>query len=483
MRTFRRRQTVGRRSEFYLCAVAVAFFVGSVTLVDVTRFLVFDEAIYLSEVQKGAEGINFASHRARGITWLMAPVAGLGGSITAVRIWLATLSAVGLYLAFRPWVNSVGVGAPAAAAICGTCWTVLLYATDISPNLLGALAAVSATGYAFAPVSAGRRSQIFGAFVAMAVLALLRPSETVWLGLLFAVALPFRGRRGIAVLVSAGAGTAVGLIPWIVEAYLRFGGPIERYLQVRNRILAVDFSGRRILRYLRAADGPIPRGFWDTTPQPDPDIAPLVVLAAVVLLALIILGITWPRSRVSAVAVRAAATAGLVLLLPYVFLNSSVYARFLLPAWALVTLPVAEAIVSLVSRTRNRLVVFVLVTIAALWLWGQFNTLRTVGGSVASAERELELLARDVAPLVDEPCFLLTESGYAQLGYGVGCLSDWYAPADDPSFRRAPETYAAGGRAVYVLGRTPHPLLEDWPSQPVPRHPEWTLYEMPKQQP
>ena len=80
-----------------LSAVAVLFLLGAVALVDVGRAPLFDEAIYLSEVQRGAEGISFAPHRARGITWLIAPVAALGGPIWGVRLLLAVTSALALF--------------------------------------------------------------------------------------------------------------------------------------------------------------------------------------------------------------------------------------------------------------------------------------------------------------------------------------------------------------------------------------------------
>ena len=465
-----RRHTADAR--VLLVGVAVLFFVAQVTLVDVTRPPGFDEAIYLSEVQRGAEGISFAAHRARGITWLIQPVAGLGAPITVVRVWLALLSAGGLVLAYRPWIRSVGTGAPLAAALTASWWAIALHGTEVSPNVLAAFAATAATGYAFRAPSPRRGRDLVAVAVSMAALAVVRPTETVWLGLFLALVLPFRGRHGVALLFSAGVGTALGWLPWIVEAFLRFRGPMDRFRMLRGATFDVDY-GQRLFDYLALADGPT------SVQGPVEPMSAVAGVGALIVLGLIALGGVRLEPGTDPVAVRAAAMCGLFLLVPYVLLTDSVYVRFLFPAWALATVPLAEGLRFFLSRRTG--VIATLATVALLggWVVGQYTTVRHMGGFFTSTSRDSETLATAVQPLVEEPCYLLVEGGYPQVGYGVGCLSDWYRPGEGEPFRRDPATRAAGGRNVYVLGTRPHPLLEGWPSESVPRHPEWRLYSMP----
>ena len=455
-----------------LVGVAAVFFVTQVTLVDVTRFPAFDEAIYLSEVQRGADSISFAAHRARGITWLIQPVAGLGAPITAVRLWLALFSAVGLVLAFRPWIRSVGTGASLAAALTASWWAVVLYGTDVSPNLLAAFAATAATGYAFRSPSPRRRRELLGVAVAMAVLAVLRPTETVWVAVFFVLWLPFRGRHGVALLFSAGLGAAIGWVPWIVEALLRFGGPAQRLQQLRGSTVEVDY-GRRIFDYLSLADGPT------SVQGPVEPVSVFAVAAALIVVGFITLGCARPRPASSPTAVRAAAVGGLFLLAPYALLSDAVFVRFLFPAWALATLPLAEGLRSFLNWRTGSIGALSAAVLLAAWAFGQYRTAWHMGEATDANARRSEQLARAVDPLVEEPCYLLVEGGYPQVGYGVGCPSDWYRPGEEEPFRSDPATRATGRRNVYVLGTRPHPLLEGWPSQPVPRNPEWQLYSMP----
>jgi hypothetical protein len=81
----------------------------------------WDETVYISQVSLHAPAGLFTAPRARGLTILLAPLTELTSSTAALRWYLAVLSAVGLYLAFLPWLRLwPGYLAPIAAALFST---------------------------------------------------------------------------------------------------------------------------------------------------------------------------------------------------------------------------------------------------------------------------------------------------------------------------------------------------------------------------
>ena len=100
-----------------LLVVGLMFLGAQLLAFSLDRPPSWDEAIYLSQVAPGAEALPFVPSRARGITFLAAPVLQLGGSLVHVRLFLAVASAVALTAAFRSWAKVTGLGA-VAAAVC-----------------------------------------------------------------------------------------------------------------------------------------------------------------------------------------------------------------------------------------------------------------------------------------------------------------------------------------------------------------------------
>src|SRR5712691_2449186 len=145
-------------SARWLITIGAGFFAAQLILFSVHRAPSWDEAVYLSQVTPGAHAVFFAPSRARGITLLVAPVVGLGGSIAAVRVFLAAASSVALAASFLPWISVLGPAAALAAFLFGLCWLGLFYGSEVMPNLWAALAGVAAVGV-MAPVLAGNRSQ------------------------------------------------------------------------------------------------------------------------------------------------------------------------------------------------------------------------------------------------------------------------------------------------------------------------------------
>jgi hypothetical protein len=133
--------TLARR---LVVVVGLAYLVAQSLAFSLDRPPSWDEAIYLSQVETGAEPLPFVPSRARGITFLALPILQLGGSLAQLRVFLAVVSAVALIASFRMWVPVIGFGAVAAAVLFAGAWPVLFYGSELMPNLWMALIGVGA---------------------------------------------------------------------------------------------------------------------------------------------------------------------------------------------------------------------------------------------------------------------------------------------------------------------------------------------------
>jgi hypothetical protein len=221
-----------------LLGVSIAYCLVVALRTAQSMALTFDEVVYASQVARDVPPAMFTAPRARGMPWLLAPVAMVTPSALAIRVSLTLLAGLAMYLAFRPWLTvmrSVGghhVYVPALAATCfATLWTTALYGTMAYPNLWLAFALVAAAGFFSQLVgqSPPRRGAVVGLTLAFAAASLIRPTDALAAAapLLIALAVIPRWHR-IWPAIATVVGLAVGWGAWIVEAIVRFGGPLER---------------------------------------------------------------------------------------------------------------------------------------------------------------------------------------------------------------------------------------------------------------
>src|SRR5919109_3154470 len=130
-----------------LIAIVVLYVAAQVVVLPTDRPPLWDESVYLSQVTPGSNAIIFLASRARGITFLIAPVTLLGGSVTAVRVFLLIASAAATALAFRVWVPLIGLAAPVGAINYSFSCLALLNGTDIFPNVWSAILALATAGW------------------------------------------------------------------------------------------------------------------------------------------------------------------------------------------------------------------------------------------------------------------------------------------------------------------------------------------------
>ncbi|PZG02723.1 hypothetical protein C1I99_01335 [Micromonospora deserti] len=334
-----------------MIAVCLAFAAASLVAVPTTLDLGWDEAVYVSQHGRHAPAAFMSAPRARGVTLLVWPVASWLDSTVALRLFLTATAATSLGLAF--WVWSRATRRPGTAAIAAglyaSLWTVLFYANAAMPNHYTAMAALAAVGgFLLAAAEPARRGVYLGLVAALAVAALMRPADAFWLGLPLlgaTAAVPALRRWRLATAVVGGL--ALGGVPWVVEAELRYGGLLERIRQ------AGHVQGGTTLRFslghaISTLDGPIL-----CRPCDSPVRWP-AVLWWLALAALVPLGILAARRAGAARPAWLAVAVAASMAFPYLFLIGYSAPRFLLPTYALALACAAPGLAALLSTAAGR---------------------------------------------------------------------------------------------------------------------------------
>jgi hypothetical protein len=364
-------------SIWWLVLVAGLFTLAQLIFVVPRLGLSWDEVVYVSQVSTHAPAAYFDPARARGIPLLVAPVAMLTGSVLALRVYLAIASGLALFLALltwrriRPaWVLALGGGAFASL------WVAQYYGPQAMPDEWVAFAALAAAGFFLRAAGSGeepapatqdvepapatqdgsalplpsarsRLARLAGLAGSLAVAALVRPGDAVFLagGLVVAV-LAIRAWRRWDLVAAIAAGLVAGGAQWVVEAYVRFGGPLQR---LHAAGAEQDGFGLHV-------------GFWDefravngptlcrpcTVGVRDPEVS----LWWLALPVLVVLGVLAARRLGRFRSSLLAGWCGLCVAFQYLFLINYAAPRFLLPAYALLVIPVADLIAWLLTSVR-----------------------------------------------------------------------------------------------------------------------------------
>ncbi|MET9431152.1 MULTISPECIES: hypothetical protein [unclassified Streptomyces] len=337
----------------WLAGVAAALTLAHLVLVARGLGLGWDETVYVSQVGGHAPAAYFSAPRARGISYLVAPVTAVTGSVAALRLYLAVLAGCGLFLALWVWRRLLPAPVLAlAGALFASLWITLFYAGQAMPNLWVAYGALAATGcFLRAARDPGDRWAVGGMVTAVAFAGMMRPADAVWLVLaLAAAAVVTRAWRWPLLLVALAVGLALGWAEWVVEAYARYGGLMARlkraseiqgglgwYLTVDDHARAL--GGRTLCRPCDVPWRHPAAALWFFA-------LPLLVAGGVAAAA---------RARLHRTELAVAGAVGVALALPYLFTVGYAAPRFLLPAYALLALPVARCLLWL-CRSRGCLV-------------------------------------------------------------------------------------------------------------------------------
>ncbi|WP_106432695.1 hypothetical protein [Streptomyces zinciresistens] len=469
------------QSSWWLAAVAVAFITAQLVLVAPGTGLGWDETIYVSQVGGNAPPAFFSAPRARGISYLVAPVAALTASTTVIRIYLALLSGGALFTCLWIWRKLLPIPVLACAgALLASLWIALYYGPSAMPNLWSALGALAAVGWFLRAVTGtGYHMPVIGVGVAVAVVTLMRPADGLWLALpLAASALLVPGWRRPVVCAVAVAGFLIGAAPWVIEAYTHYGGLAARlrraseiqgglgwHLAVDDQVRALD--GRALCRPCDVPwKHPVTAVWWLALPV----FAAGGVAAAV-------------RAHRGPFAVLATGCAA-SLAAQYLFMIDYAAPRFLLPAYALLALAVAECLVFLLTGVRPALRP-VTITLLALALAGhlavQYRVLaHVVDGNRAMRENYTAIAAALHRLGVRPPCMV---SGYQAIpiAYYAGCSSR-QSSGHDASITPDGLTAAARRTPVAVVvagdGAQPPGYARTWRPAALPPVRGWGAYRV-----
>jgi hypothetical protein len=442
----RRPGLLGADSLFWLAAVCVLFVLSEMIPALLKLPLGADEITYIARTSVRQSGVFLPPVHGHGVGLLAAPVTLLTTSLTALRIWMAVLSGLALFgsllcwRGLRPaWVLAV------AGLIFGSLAITELSGVQVYPDLWAAFGGLAITGLLLQAVERRMRGRVVLPLIAFAamVIVLMRPQNIIFmLAPTFVAPLIVRGWRQPRVLVAMIIGVAVGVVDWVAEAYLWFGG-------LGNR---VTFAGQEpppfklnfsLIMQIKTMSGP-----WYCQPAPYGNCRagaahPLVYLWWLAFFAVVAIGLyaAWRRSS-KASSVLAFGTAAWVGVLYIAFVPFGA-PRYFLPCWALLAIIAADGIEWLVTVPSPRK--FGLAAAGVFLLSGivsQHVVLVAETANAAAARpfvQEASVLRREG---VKPPC-LIPSSPY--VGYYLGCIGGWTTePGSD-----------LGSTTRWLLARTP----------------------------
>ncbi|HEY2505204.1 MAG TPA: hypothetical protein VGI58_01705 [Streptosporangiaceae bacterium] len=458
---------------WWLAGVAAAFLLAQLAFVAGRLQLSWDEIVYISQVSMHAPAAYFDPARARGVPLLVAPVTLITSSVLALRIYLSLASAAGLLLALLAWRGLRPAWLLALAGLVfGGLWVAQYYGPQAMPDEWVAFSALAAAGLLARAMSgqASPREQrwsLAGLAASVAVAALVRPGDAVYLcAALTTAVIVVPGWRPWSALAAIGAGFGAGAAQWVGEASARFGGPLARL-----RLAGAEQGGfgwhLAFWDEFKAVNGPTlcrPCTVGLRYPGISAWWLALPLLAG--------FGVLAARRNGQFRSSLLAAGCGLALAFQYLFLIGYAAPRFLLPAYALLAIPAADALGWLVTGVRYRvqpittaaLVTFLLAQLAVQHVVLAHQVAEKTGFFTGYQRIAADLHRHGVRP----PCLVKGEQDIPVAFY-AGCASAprvASAPRGDD-----PRKVADGSGGAVVLVR---------PGDRPPRYARgWTRHDLP----
>jgi hypothetical protein len=401
--------------------------------------------IYFSQVSRAAPAAFFSAPRARGITWLAEPLALFTSSVPALRVYLTVLSGLALYLAFRIWFKVLPAGAVIIAAVLfGSLWISRLYGSMLMPNLWVAFGTLAAFG-GFLRLTVNRSDPVglIALPLGLAFAAVMRPTDAAWASaalLVMTLLVPaWRRVARISLLIVVGA--AIGAAPWVIEAYLRYGGLAARLNRASEIEGGLGWYPSGLFQHWQTLDGPLLCRPCELPPSRPPlDTFWLLLLPIAAIFAAVVsrrragkgdeqrAGRRDERGVSGSAMVVVPAVAGLALAVPYLLLVSYSAPRFLTAAIASFTIPFGVAVRWLALAAlrsgvfRYPLIGVLGLALAAYVVSQQTIVTRQVAGGVASGQGYAGAAAELHQLGVRPPCVI---SGHRAppIAYYAGCSS------------------------------------------------------------
>lgn len=336
-----------------LALVAVGYTLCTLLFVGIDLPFSYDENVYSSQVSGNSPPSVFSASRARGITYLIAPITLWTSKIWVLRLYLAVLAGLFFFAAYYLWLkvqNSRVV--PLAALLFGTTWIAIFEGSAVMPNHWVAFGAVAATALTVLIVRGTNRVRLsLGLAGVIAFVGLMRPVDALWLSFALAIGVVWGLRKqGIAetlkVLVIGAAGLVLGWLQWIYEAVTEYGGLTER-LAAGSHTTYSSF-GFYFFEQLRAVFGPL--HCYPCSAKFG--ISWQAVVFWLMIFGLAVLGAVLTRHRGVALLVIGAAMAPTIM---YFFATPIAAPRFFLATYALLAIVCADALRRIPDLVRPRL--------------------------------------------------------------------------------------------------------------------------------
>lgn len=434
---------LGRDSFFWLGLVCVLFLVAELTPNLVRMPLGADEIGYIAQLSAHASGVQLPPVHGQGAGLLAAPVTLLTSSLTAVRVWMAVLSAVGLFLALLAWRGLRPAWVLALAGlIIGMLAITQNSGVQVYPDWWGAVGILALAGLFLHAVNGTMRERVVLPLIGLAslLIVLMRPQNIVFiLGPIIIATLLVPGWRKPKVWAALVAGIALGAIEWAAES-VWYGGLGDRVHLAVQEPPAFGFNFSLFFQ-IRVLSGP-----WYCTNSSGscggmafP--GELLWFIGLVLLGVIGLVVAWNRPA-KASSVLAAGIALWVFLL-YSFLVPFAAPRYILPSLALGAILAADGIAWLVGESGRRTASVVVVS--AFLLVGIVTQRIVLNNEVAAQTggRPFQAKADQLIKLGVRPPCALSRDNSSYIAYYAGCTGTWTGETESEFFARI------GGRSAW----------------------------------
>ncbi|MGH2641665.1 MAG: hypothetical protein ACRDGO_08195, partial [Actinomycetota bacterium] len=168
-----------RLARWGIVVVVAGSVVLQLALIQADRPPSWDESIYVSQVTPDMDAMFLRAFRARGITYLIAPITLAGGSMEHVRLFLMLLSSLAVGVVFAIAIPLIGLAAPIAAVLFSSSWLFVFNGSAVLPNLWAAILGLAMTALLARRLEGGRTRHIVLAAGSLGGLAVVRPTEAV----------------------------------------------------------------------------------------------------------------------------------------------------------------------------------------------------------------------------------------------------------------------------------------------------------------
>lgn len=378
----------------------------------------YDEAVYVSQTSYRPH-VHWSAPRAYGLPLLMWPLVHFTASTVALRLYASILTALGVIAAYWPWTKVRAWSAVVASALFVTLWISSFYASLAMPNLFTALPAVASVGCLVCWLDQGSRVGLVACFVAVAVMTLVRPTDAIYIALPLFIALlivkSWLGRRRIYAAGALAAGLAAGWGFWVVEAFVNFGGPLQRMREASAQDGGLHWNlpfFTHVISSLSMHDAHPPsllvNAWWWL-------IWPSAVLGV------------WLASATARRAYLLCVLCAASLFAQYLFLIQveTPGPRTLLPVYALLSLPVGAALMAAVARWRHSTAGLIatggLVLLVGDQAVAQHRVLETLVQQQRVTRAVPQALAGQLSSVGVAPPCILVGQGISVIAYQTGC--------------------------------------------------------------